>query len=487
MELTDRELLRTDLLVGGKWTQAEGGRRFAVDDPATGETIAEVADASAADAERAIAAAAEALPGWSDLSAGARADRLYRWWELIEAHARDLAALMTAEQGKPLAEARGEVNYGNAFVRWFAEEARRAYGDVIPAPSGDRRILALKQPVGVVAAITPWNFPVAMITRKIAPALAAGCTVVVKPPELTPLCALALGELARRAGFPAGVINLVPTSDAKAIGRVFTDSSTVRKLSFTGSTAVGKQLMAACAGTVKKVSLELGGNAPFIVFDDADLDLAVKGLMASKFRNAGQTCVSPNRVLVQAGIHDRFVAAVEAKMRALNVGPGTGRDVSIGPLISDAALEKVQRLVADALARGASCVLGGEAMPALGPRFFAPTLLTGVDPLMALSCEEVFGPVVPVMRFETEAEAVAIANGTPYGLAAYFYTADQRRTWRMAEALDYGMVGANEAMISNEAAPFGGIKESGIGREGSMYGIGEYLETKYLCLGGLRD
>ncbi len=485
MTLDAPDLLQTRLFIDGAWRDARAGKRFHVDDPATGGTVAEVADGDAADADDAIAAAARALPAWRALSATERGTLLLRWWRLIDEHAEDLARLMTREQGKPLAEARVEVNYGNGFVRWFAEEARRVYGDIIPAPSGDRRVLALKQPVGVVAAITPWNFPVAMITRKIAPALAAGCTVVVKPPELTPLCALALAELARRAGLPPGVLNMVTTSDAPAIGEVFTADPRVRKLSFTGSTAVGKRLMAACAGTVKKVSLELGGNAPFIVFDDADLDAAVRGLIACKFRNAGQTCISANRVLVQDGIYDRFVAALCDQVAALTVGNGFDAGVRIGPLITERAREKVERLIADALAKGARIRLGGRALPELGPRFYAPTVLENVDATMALDCEEIFGPVIPLQRFADEDEAIARANATPYGLAAYFYAQGQARTWRVAEALDYGLVGANEALISNEMAPFGGMKESGIGREGSKYGIAEFLEIKYVCLGGL--
>jgi succinate-semialdehyde dehydrogenase/glutarate-semialdehyde dehydrogenase len=475
----------SQLFIDGEWRDAAAGGRFVVDDPASGELIAEVADGSAADARAAIDAAATAFPPWRATTALERADLLWRWHRLIEARAEGLARLLTREQGKPLHEARAEIAYANGFVRWFAEEARRAYGEVIPAPRADRRVIVMREPIGVVAAITPWNFPAAMVTRKIAPALAAGCTVVLKPSELTPLSALALIDLAHEAGFPPGVVNLVTTTDAPAVGAVLTGDPRARKLSFTGSTAVGKQLMAACAGTVKKLSLELGGNAPFLVFDDADLERAVEGLVANKFRNAGQACIAANRVLVQDGIHDRFVALLAERVAALRVGRGDEEGVAIGPLITERARAKVESLVDAAVAGGATAVVGGRALPELGPRWYAPTVLTGVAPGMRLACDEAFGPVVPVIRFADEAEAVAIANETPYGLAAYFYTAESARIFRLASALEAGIVGANEAVVSNETAPFGGYKESGIGREGSRHGLEEYTELKYLCLGGL--
>lgn len=479
------EGIPTRLFIDGEWREAEGGRRFAVDDPATEEVVAEVADGGAADARAAVDAAYRAWPAWRATTATERADLLWRWHRLIEARTEDLARLLTREQGKPLAEARAEIAYANGFVRWFAEEARRAYGEVIPAPRPDRRVLVLREPVGVVAAITPWNFPAAMVTRKIAPALAAGCTVVLKPSELTPLSALALVDLAREAGFPPGVVNLVTTSDAPAVGAVLTADPRVRKLSFTGSTAVGKRLMADCAATVKKLSLELGGNAPFIVFDDADLDRALDGLVANKFRNAGQACIAANRVLVQQGVHDRFVERLAARVAALRVGRGDEDGVAIGPLITERARAKVEALVDGAVAAGARVVVGGRALPQLGPRWYAPTVLVDVAPGMRLACDEAFGPVVSMMRFATEAEAVALANDTPYGLAAYFYTRDAARIFRLASALEAGIVGANEAVVSNEMAPFGGYKESGVGREGSRHGLEEYTELKYLCLGSL--
>ena len=473
------------LLIDGEWREAASGRRFAVDDPASGVVIAEVADAGPDDARAAVAAASRAWPAWRATTAIDRADLLWRWHRLIEARAADLARLLTREQGKPLHEARTEIAYANGFVRWFAEEARRSYGEVIPAPRADRRVIVMREPVGVVAAITPWNFPAAMVTRKIAPAIAAGCTVVLKPSELTPLSALALVELSCEAGFPPGVINVVTTTDAPAVGAVLTGDPRVRKLSFTGSTAVGKRLMAACAGTVKKLSLELGGNAPFLVFDDADLERAIDGLVANKFRNAGQACIAANRVLVQDGIHDRFVERLAGRVAALRVGRGDEHGVAIGPLITERAQAKVESLVDGAVAAGAIVVVGGHALPELGPRWYTPTVLTGVAPGMRLACDEAFGPVVPVIRFASESEAVAIANDTPYGLAAYFYTSDAARIFRLASTLEAGIVGANEAVVSNETAPFGGYKESGIGREGSRHGLEEYTEIKYLCLGGL--
>lgn len=458
--------------------------RFPVLNPATGETLTTVPDMTASEAEEAIAAASAALSGWQALTAKERARLLGRWHDLIVQNQDALAALLTAEQGKPLAEARGEILFGATFIEWFAEEAKRAYGDVIPTNAQGRRLMVLKQPIGVVAAITPWNFPFAMITRKVAPALAAGCAIVVKPAEDTPLSALALELLAHEAGLPHGVFQVVTAAHAEAIADVFTSSTIVRKLSFTGSTRVGKLLMGACANTVKKVALELGGNAPFIVFDDADLDAAVAGAVLSKFRNTGQTCVSANRLLIQASIRDEFLDRLVAAVSGLTVGEGTAADTDIGPLINGAAVEKVERLVTGAVEDGATALLGGGRHEQ-GENFFEPTILTGVTPSMSISCTEIFGPVAPVMTFETEEDAVRLANETPYGLAAYFWTRDLARAWRVTEALEFGMVGVNEGMISSEAAPFGGIKESGIGREGSRYGLDEFLELKYAAMGGL--
>jgi succinate-semialdehyde dehydrogenase/glutarate-semialdehyde dehydrogenase len=477
-------LVRTQALIDGQWCDADDGARFAVNNPADASLLAEVPDLGPAETRRAIEAAAAAWPAWRARSAAERGKILRRWYELIVAEREGLARLMTLEQGKPLAEAEGEVNYGASFVEWFAEEARRVYGDVIPAPSPDRRFVVIRQPVGVVAAITPWNFPIAMITRKCAPALAAGCPVVVKPSELTPLCALALGQLALRAGMPPGVFNVITTTDAQEVGRELTSNPLVRKLSFTGSTAVGKHLIRDCADTVKKVSMELGGNAPFIVFDDADLDRAVEGAIASKYRNSGQTCVCANRLLVQDGIYDAFAERLGERVSALRVGSGLEPGVVQGPLISEAAVAKVERHIADALAQGAGLVCGGG-RHALGGTFFQPTVLRDVRPSMLVAREETFGPVAPLFRFASEAEAVQLANDTPYGLAAYFYSRDVGRVWRVAEALEYGMVGINEGIISTEVAPFGGVKESGLGREGSRYGIEEFLELKYICMGGL--
>jgi len=481
MQLRDPGLLRDRAYIAGVWSGAVAN--YPVHNPANGEHLADVPDMGAAEARRAIASADAALPAWRALTGKERAAVLRRWFELITANAGDIATIMTAEQGKPLAEARGEVAYGASFVEWFAEEGKRVYGDTIPAPTGDRRLLVLKQPIGVCAAITPWNFPAAMITRKVAPALAAGCTVVVKPAEQTPLTALALMELADRAGFPAGVINVVTGSATSAplIGGELTSNPTVRKLSFTGSTEVGRLLMAQCAPTLKKISLELGGNAPFIVFDDADVDAAVDGAMASKYRNAGQTCVCANRLLVQEGIYESFAAKLAAKVAALKVGAGSEEGVSQGPLIDAAALEKVEGHVADALAKGARVLTGGH-RHARGGTFFEPTVLADVTPEMRCAREETFGPVAPLFKFRDEAEAIRLANATEYGLAAYFYARDVSRVWRVAEALEYGMVGINVGIIANEVAPFGGVKQSGIGREGSRYGIEEYLELKYLCL-----
>ena len=459
---------------------ADSGRTFAVNDPFDGSEIAQIADLGAVETERAVTAAAEAFPAWSKRTAGERSKILRRWFEEIHAHRDELALLLSREQGKPVAEAKGEITYGASFIEWFSEEGKRAYGDVIPSHRSDTRILTLKQPVGVVAAITPWNFPVAMITRKVAPALAVGCTVVIKPAEDTPLCALALAHLAERAGMPAGVFNVVPTNDAAAVGAILTGDPRIRKLSFTGSTATGKKLMAQCAGTVKKLSLELGGNAPFIVFNDADIKGAVAGAMTAKYRNAGQTCVCANRLYVQAGIYDEFVAALKTEVEALVVGRGTADNVEIGPLINGAALAKVERLVDDAVGKGAEVLTGGRRSSA-GPLSYAPTLLTGATADMTISQEEVFGPVAPIYKFETEEEVVALANDTPYGLAAYFYGKDHARIWRVAEALEYGMVGINTGMISTTLAPFGGVKESGFGREGSKYGLDDFLVVKYLC------
>jgi succinate-semialdehyde dehydrogenase/glutarate-semialdehyde dehydrogenase len=482
--LADETLLKTSCLIDGQWSACESGLTFTVTNPASGEPIAAVPDCGEDETRRAIDAAARAFPQWRAQTAKERARVLRDWFDLIIANGEDLARLMTAEQGKPLAEARGEIAYGASFVEWFAEEAKRLYGDVIPAPANDRRFVVIRQPVGVVAAITPWNFPVAMITRKCAPALASGCPVVIKPSELTPLCALALAELAQRAGFPPGVVNVITTTDSAAVGRVLTSSPQVRKLSFTGSTEVGKLLLRDCAGTVKKVSLELGGNAPFIVFDDADIDAAVAGAMASKYRNSGQTCVCANRLLVQDAVYDLFAEKLARAVEDLRVGEGTGEGVNQGPLISEEAVAKVEAHIKDALDKGARLVTGGH-RHTLGGTFFEPTILADVTPKMRVACEETFGPVAPLFRFSTEAEAIALANETDSGLAAYFYSRDIGHIWRVAEALEYGMVGINEGIISTEVAPFGGVKESGLGREGSKYGIDEFTELKYLCMGGL--
>jgi succinate-semialdehyde dehydrogenase / glutarate-semialdehyde dehydrogenase len=480
--LKNADLFRRQAFVNGQWLAAESGPTFAVLNPANGDELARVADCGPAETHAAIAAAHAALPDWRAKTATARAAILRRWHDLILENADDLALLMTLEQGKPLAESKGEVRYGASFIEWFAEEGKRAYGDIIPPHQPGVRLLVTKQPVGVVAAITPWNFPNAMITRKVAPALAAGCTVVLKPSEETPLSALALAELAVRAGFPAGVLNIVTGTDAPAIGKALTDSPLVRKLSFTGSTAVGKMLMQQCAGTVKKVSLELGGNAPFIVFDDADLDAAVEGAIASKYRNAGQTCVCANRIFVQNAVYEQFLEKFAAAVEKQKVGPGTEHGVSIGPLINGKALAKVQRLVSNATEKGARLLTGGHAMQGT---FFQPTVLADVESGMDIMHEEIFGPVAPVTRFESEQEAISLANDTPYGLAAYFYGRDIGRVFRVAEALDYGMVGANTGLVATTVAPFGGMKESGIGREGSKYGLEEFMEVKYICVAGM--
>lgn len=473
----------TDALIGGHWIA--GQARFDVANPANGAVIANVANLGSKETLAAIDAAQKALPAWSALTAKARSAILMRWNALILENTEALAELMTAEQGKPLNEARGEVAYGAAFIEWFAEEGKRAYGHTIPTTASSKRMMSIKQPVGVCAAITPWNFPIAMITRKVGPALAAGCTVVVKPSEETPLCALALARLAEIAGVPAGVLNVVTGTDAAAIGQVLCDDPRVRKLSFTGSTAVGKILYRQCAGTVKKLSLELGGNAPFIVFDDADLDAAVAGALASKYRNAGQTCVCANRMLVQSGIYEAFAERLAQEVGAFSVGAGSDPDTVIGPLINDEGIDKVERLVNEALTMGAKALTGGGRHIA-GAKFYTPTVLIDVTPQMEIFSQEIFGPVAPLLRFETEAEAIALANGTPYGLASYFYSRDVNRCWRVAEGLEFGMVGINEGLFSTEVAPFGGWKESGLGREGASEGLSEYLETKYLCFGGVQ-
>jgi succinate-semialdehyde dehydrogenase/glutarate-semialdehyde dehydrogenase len=482
--IRDSSLLRSEAYIDGRWVTARSGKTFEVTNPADATRVGSVADLELAQVRDAIDAADSAWPAWRARTAQDRAALLMCWYDLVLDHQDDLAAIMTLEQGKPLREARSEILYAASFIQWFAEEGKRIYGDVIPSHAPDKRIVTLKQPIGVVAAITPWNFPSAMVTRKVAPALAAGCTVVVKPASSTPLSALALAELADRAGLPAGVLNVVPSARASATGAELTGNPKVRKLSFTGSTEIGKLLMQQCAHSVKKISLELGGNAPFIVFDDADLDAAVAGVIASKYRNAGQTCVCANRILVQDAVHDNFMRKFCEAVSAMRVGPGMEDGVAIGPLINHAAVAKVEELVADAVEHGATVVLGGK-RHALGGSFYEPTILSNATTEMTCASEEIFGPVAPVYRFSSEAEAVAIANDTPYGLAAYFYARDIGRVWRVAESLEYGIVGINEGIISTEVAPFGGVKESGIGREGSKYGIEDYLEIKYLCMGGL--
>ena len=480
--LKDPGLLKTDGLINGEWVA--GASRFAVTDPATGLELAKVANLGPVDTAAALSAAQKAAAPWRNRTAKERAAVMMKWFQLLLQHADDLARIMTAEQGKPLAEARGEVLYGASFIEWFAEEARRVYGETIPSTDNNKRYLVIKQPIGVCAAITPWNFPIAMITRKVAPALAAGCPVVIKPAEQTPLSALAVAELAQRAGMPAGVLNVLPADAERSveIGAVLCSSDVVRHLSFTGSTEVGRILARQCAPTVKKLSLELGGNAPFIVFDDADLDSAVEGAMVSKYRNAGQTCVCANRLYVQSGVYEAFVEKLAAKASAIQVGSGFEAGVVQGPLIDDAALAKVQSHVADALAKGATLVTGGQR---IGERFFQPTVLSGATPDMLCAKEETFGPVAPVFRFETEAEAIALANDTEFGLASYFYSRDIGRIFRVGEALEYGMVGINTGLISTAEVPFGGVKQSGLGREGARQGIDDYVELKYLCLGDI--
>lgn len=477
MKLTDPTLLKDACLVNGEWIQAANGETIEVTNPADGKPVGLVPFMSPEEIPAVIEAARVAQADWAAYAAKERAAILRRWFELIIANTDDLGLIMTLEQGKPLAEAKGEIAYAASFIEWFAEEAKRIYGETIPAPNRSQRITVLRQPIGVTAAITPWNFPAAMITRKAAPALAAGCSMIVRPADLTPLSALALGELAQRAGIPAGVFQVV-TGPASKIGKVITDSDVVRKLSFTGSTEVGRLLMSQCAPTIKKVSLELGGNAPFIVFDDADLDAAVEGAMASKYRNAGQTCVCANRILVQRGIYDAFAAKLVEKVKALKVGDGTQANTEIGPMIEAKALDKVESHIADAVEKGATLLHGGKR---LGGLFFEPSVLTGVTPQMKVATEETFGPLAPLFPFDTEEEAVAMANDTIFGLAAYFFTRDHARTIRVSEALEYGMVGHNTGLISNEVAPFGGVKQSGLGREGSRHGIEDYLELKYIC------
>ncbi|NQX87476.1 MAG: NAD-dependent succinate-semialdehyde dehydrogenase [Halioglobus sp.] len=483
LKLTDPSLLRSRLYIDGQWVDADSGATMPILNPATREEIISIPNAGADETRRAIEAADKAFQSWRKTTVKSRADILKRWFSLIMANQEDLAQLMTAEQGKPLAESRGEVAYGAAFVEWFAEEGRRVYGDTIPANNPNQRIVTIKQPVGVVAAITPWNFPIAMITRKVGPALATGCTVVLKPATATPLSALALAELAARAGVPAGVFSVIAGNSARAIGGEMTGNPIVRKLTFTGSTEIGKVLMQQCAGTVKKTSMELGGNAPFIVFDDADLDAAVMGAMASKYRNAGQTCVCANRLLVQDSVFDAFATKLVAAVNALKVGNGAEEGIQIGPLINDEAVTKVAELVNEATAKGAKVLTGGRVGDAYGHGFFMPTVLSDVNDGMAIYHEEIFGPVATLIRFSSEADAIRMGNDTPFGLSAYFYARDIGRIWRVAEGLDYGIVGINEGIISTEVAPFGGVKESGIGREGSKYGIDDYLEIKYLNMG----
>ena len=481
--LKDAKLFRQQCYLDGAWCAADDGRSFPVTDPASGQVLGSVPLMGAAETRRAIEAARLAQPAWRARTAGERARILRRWFELMLEHQEDLALLMTREQGKPLAESRGEIAYAASFIEWFAEEGKRVYGDVIPAAQADKRIVVTREPIGVCAAITPWNFPSAMITRKAGPALAAGCAMVVKPAEQTPFSALALAELAERAGVPRGVFSVL-TGDAPTIGGEMTANPTVRKLTFTGSTEVGIKLMAQCAPTVKKLSLELGGNAPFIVFDDADLDAAVEGAIMSKYRNAGQTCVCANRLLVQDGVYDAFAEKLGRAVAKLKVGSGLEAGVTQGPLIDEAAIAKVEELLTDATSKGARIVCGGK-RHGLGGTYFEPTIVADVTPKMRVAREEIFGPVAPLYRFKTEAEAIALANDTEYGLAAYFYAGNVARVWRVSEALEYGIVGINTGIISTEVAPFGGMKSSGIGREGSKYGIEEFLEIKYLCMGGI--
>ena len=481
--LNDPELLRSHCYINGEWVGADSGKTFNVTNPVNGELIARVPLCTAIETQRAIAAADLALRGWRKQPAAKRSNILRKWYELMQAHQDDLAMIMTLEQGKPLAEAKGEIAYAASYFEWFSEEAKRTYGDVIPAASADRRIIVTKEPIGVCAAITPWNFPSAMIARKAGAAIGAGCTMVVKPAEQTPLSALALAVLAERAGLPAGVFNVI-TGDAPIIGAELTANPTVRKLSFTGSTEVGRLLMQQCAPTMKKLSMELGGNAPFIVFDDADIDAAIEGALISKYRNAGQTCVCANRFLVQSGIYEEFAQKLSARVESLRVGSGLDNTNNQGPLIDEAAVCKVEALVADALSSGATLIKGGGRHE-LGGTFYKPTILTNVTAQMRIANEEIFGPVAPLFKFETEEQAIVMANDTEYGLAAYFYSRDIGRVWRVSEALEYGMVGSNTGIVSSEAAPFGGVKNSGIGREGSKYGMEDYMEIKYMAMGGI--
>jgi succinate-semialdehyde dehydrogenase/glutarate-semialdehyde dehydrogenase len=486
MQLTRGDLIVDSALIGGRWVQEAAGRTFPVTNPANDRLIVAVPDCGAVEAMQAVDCAQEAFAAWRARAAKDRSRLLKKWFELLTSHREDLARLISLEQGKPLNEARSEVDYGAAYVEWFAEEAKRLYGDVIPAPVPGRRVVVVKEPVGVVAAITPWNFPVAMIARKIAPALACGCTVVAKPSEDTPLSALAIVKLANEAGIPAGVINVVTASRARTpeVAQAWLADTRVRKITFTGSTEVGKTLARGSAATLKRLSLELGGNAPFIVFDDADLEAAAVGAIASKFRNAGQTCVCANRILVQSGVYERFAAIFAAKVGELRVGPAESGDTDQGPLINARALEKVEQHIADAQAHGAKVLTGGR-RHALGGTFFEPTVLTGATTAMKLAGEETFGPLAPLFRFETEQDAIRLANDTPFGLAAYFYSRDLARVWRVADALQVGIVGINEGVVSTEVAPFGGVKESGYGREGSHYGLDDFINIKYLCMGGL--
>ena len=484
MELQDPTLLRTQAYVGGEWIDADSGATFDVTDPATGEVVASGADLGVDETRRAVDLAEVAQKAWAARTAKDRGAVLRRWYELFLEHKEDLALIMTSEMGKPIGESRGEVVYAANFIDWFAEEGKRAYGEVIPTHDPTKRLLVLKQPVGVVSAITPWNFPQAMITRKVAPALAAGCASLVRPASEPPLSALAAAELADRAGLPPGLLNVIPATDSPAVGRELTTNPTIRKLSFTGSTPIGKLLLGQAAGTVKKASMELGGNAPFIVFDDADIDAAVEGAIVSKYRNSGQTCVCANRFLVQDGVYDEFAKKFAEAVADLKVGPGIDESSEIGPLVNEDAIDKVEELVQGALAEGAGVLTGGR-RHALGRTYYEVTVLTDVTPDMAIHGEEIFGPVAPLFRFSTEDDAIAIANDTEYGLAAYFYAADMGRIWRVSESLEYGMVGVNTGLISTEVAPFGGFKESGIGREGSHHGLDEYLETKYVAIGGI--
>lgn len=483
MQLQDSTLLKDQAYIDGAWVNSDSGEKVAVINPANGEALVSVARCGTAETKRAIAAAETAMVQWRNKTAKERAALLRNWFTLVMENQEDLAQILTAEQGKPLAEARGEIAYGASYIEWFAEEAKRVYGDTIPQPSNDKRVVCIKQPVGVVACITPWNFPNAMLTRKIAPALAAGCTVVCKPANETPLSALALAELADRAGIPAGVINVL-AGKTQEIGAELTQSPVVRKLTFTGSTEVGKLLIQQCADTVKKTSMELGGNAPFIVFDDADLDAAVQGAMVSKYRNAGQTCVCANRILVQESVYDAFAAKFAEAVSQLQIGEGAQEGVTIGPLVNEGAAQDVDGMVQDALQHGATALVGGKRSE-LGACFYEPTILANVNDEMRVFREEIFGPVAPLFKFSTEEEAIAMANDTEFGLACYFYSRDIGRIWRVGEGLEYGIVGINEGIISNEMAPFGGVKESGNGREGSKYGMDDYLEIKYMCLGGI--